>query len=51
MDYITQNWEAILGVITASVVLLDKIAKLTPTNVDNDIVDFFKRKFGKKEEA
>lgn len=51
MTWIMNHWDEIVAVGAAAVLLADKIAKLTPTNADNDAIDFIKRKFlGKGEE-
>ena len=38
MNYIQENWEAILGILTAAVALASAVAALTPTPKDDGIV-------------
>lgn len=49
--WISQNWDAIVAAGVALILFADKLAKLTPTNADNDAIDFIKRKFLKKEDT
>lgn len=51
MTWIMNHWDQIVAVGVALVLLADKIAKLTPTNKDDDAIDFIKRKFLKKEDT
>ncbi len=39
MEYIVNNYGEILGTIAAFVLVCDRIAKLTPTEADNKIVE------------
>lgn len=43
IEYITQNWAAIIAVVTAVVTAASAIANLTPTETDNKIVDAIKK--------
>lgn len=38
MEYVTQNWEMVAGIITAAVTLASLIAKATPNETDNKVV-------------
>ncbi len=38
VTFLTNHWGDILGVVALIVVLADKVAKLTPTTVDDDLV-------------
>ena len=38
MQYVQQNWEAIVGVLTAAVALASGIAAMTPTPKDDGFV-------------
>ena len=38
MQYLQQNWEAIVGVLTAAVALASAIAAMTPTPKDDGFV-------------
>lgn len=38
VTFLTNHWGDILGVVALVVVLADKVAKLTPTTVDDDLV-------------
>lgn len=37
----SQSWESVLGVAAAFVLFFDRLAKLTPSETDNKIVNFF----------
>lgn len=39
------NWEAILGVAAAFILFFDRLAKLTPSESDNKIVEFLYKIF------
>tara|TARA_R100001463_G_scaffold45804_1_gene94250 strand:+ start:110 stop:286 length:177 start_codon:yes stop_codon:yes gene_type:complete len=38
MQYVQENWEAILGILTAAVALASAVAAITPTPKDDGIV-------------
>ena len=41
----SQNWESVAGVAAAFILFFDRLAKLTPSNTDNMIVEFFNKLF------
>lgn len=38
MQYVQENWEAILGILTAAVTLASAVAAITPTPKDDGVV-------------
>lgn len=38
MQYVQENWEAIVGILTAAVALASAVAAITPTPKDDGIV-------------
>jgi hypothetical protein len=38
MQYVQENWEAIVGILTAAVALASAVAAMTPTPKDDGIV-------------
>jgi len=38
MQYVQENWEAILGILTAAVALASAVAAITPTPKDDGVV-------------
>jgi len=37
-DFVSANWEAIVAIVSALIVVVDKVAKLTPTTKDDEFV-------------
>jgi|11BtaG_2_1085332.scaffolds.fasta_scaffold167155_1 hypothetical protein len=43
MQWIITNWVEISAAVALLIAFADKVAKLTPTNADNDAIDTIKR--------